>query len=173
MASWQRVKVEIPKQYTPIERVAIANEIIEFMIKRTKSGKDVNGSSFPKYTQEYINSKNFDIAGKSKGKVDLELSGEMLNNIELLSHGSGSLLIGFDKSDSELNGKVEGNRIGSYGGEPDSEKARDFLGITNDDLEKILKKFPKKTDQQEANTRRKAIDIVTSLRSAREELDER
>ncbi len=172
MAKWQRVRINIPKGYTPTERVAIANEIIEFSIKRSKSGKDVNGDNFPKYTKEYINSKNFKIANKSSGNVDLELSGEMLNSQELISHQNGSLLIGYDRGDSDLNGKVEGNRIGSYGKKnANPEDARDFLGISDSDLEKILKKFPKRTEKQKESTKQKAIDIVTALRAGRDEVD--
>lgn len=171
MAKWQRVRVNIPKGYTPVERVAIANAIVEFSIKRSKSGKDVNGDPFPKYTKEYINSKNFDIAGKSKASVNLSLTGEMLNEQDLLSHKNGSLLIGYESGD-EINGKVEGNRIGSYGkkgANPDD--ARDFLGISSNDLDKILSKFPKKTERQREDTKRKAIDIVTALRAGGEHVD--
>lgn len=173
MARWQRVRIEIPKGYSPVERVAIANAIIEFSINRTKSGKDVYGNNFPEYTKEYIKSKNFGIANKSEGEINLELSGEMLNSQELISHSNGSLLIGYDRGDSDLNGKVEGNRIGSYGkssGNPDD--ARDFLGITQEDLNQILKKFPKKNENQRQETRERAIEIVTSLRSAREVIDD-
>lgn len=168
MAKWQRIRVEIPKGYSPVERVAIANEIIEHIIDRSKSGYDKDGEPFPKYTKEYIKSKNFQIAGKSKSSVDLELSGEMLNSQELISHKNGSLLIGFDKGNSDLNGKVEGNRIGSYGKEPDSSKARDFLGLEDGALEKILKKYPKETEDEKKKTRDTAINIVTSLRASRE-----
>ena len=171
-AKWQRVRVNIPKGYTPNERVAIANAIIEFSITRSKSGKDVSGDNFPKYKKEYINSKNFSIAGKSKGSVDLTLSGEMLNEQDLLSHKNGSLLIGYESGD-EINGKVEGNRIGSYGQKSgDESQARDFLGINESDLNKILKKFPKKNETQRQETKQKAINIVTALRAGREVLDD-
>ena len=170
MAKWQRIRVDIPKTYTPTERVAIANAIIEFSIKRSKAGDAVDGSSFPGYTSGYKNSLNFGIAGKSESSVNLTLSGEMLNAMDLISHSNGSLLIGYDRGDSDLNGKVEGNRIGSYGREADSDKARDFLGISKTDLDKILKQFPKETEDETKKTKSLAIDIVTSLRSAREEI---
>lgn len=172
MAKWQRVRVNIPKGYTPTERVAIANAIIEFSIKRSKGGDDVNGDSFPDYSDEYIKSKNFGIANKSDGNVNLTLSGEMLNEQDLLSHSNGSLLIGYSKGD-EINGKVEGNRTGSYGKkQADESLARDFLGINDSDLNKILKKFPKKSEKQKQKTKQKAIDIVTALRQATRGLDD-
>lgn len=170
MAKWQRVRVDIPKTYTPTERVAIANEIIEYIQERTDQGKDKDNNSFPKYTKEYEKSRDFKTAGKGS-TVDIRLTGETLDSMDLISHKSGSLLIGYDRSDKELNGKVEGNRIGSYGqSSGDPKKARDFLGITNDDLEKILKKFPKRTNSQKESTKQKAIEIVTALREGEREL---
>lgn len=169
MAKWQRVRVNIPKIYTPKERVAIANDIVQFSIARSKSGNDVNGESFPGYSEEYKKSRDFGIAGKDSD-VNLTLSGEMLNEMDLISHKSGTLLIGYE-SGADINGKVEGNRIGSYGGEADPEKERDFLGISDEDLKTILKKYPKGTKEQKESTKQKAIDIVTSLRISSEVID--
>lgn len=170
MAKWQRIRVEIPKDLRPVERVAVANEIIEFIINRTQSGKDKDNNDFPGYTKGYKKSLNFKNAGKGS-TPNLRLTGEMLNTMELISHKSGSLLIGYDRNDSDLNGKVEGNRIGSYGqDDPDPDKARDFLGITESDLNKILEKFPTDTKKKKDATRKKAIDIVSALRGAKDEL---
>lgn len=172
MAKWQRFRIDIPKGYTPTERVAIAEEVVDFVISRTKKGLDKNNSSFAPYTKEYKGSKNFEIAGKSS-KVNLTLSGETLNSLDLVSHNNGSLLIGYDRSDKELNGKVEGNVIGSYGqSSGDSDKARDFMGISKKDLAKILEKFPKKTESEKRKTRQKAIEIVSSISEAREAINE-
>lgn len=66
----------------------------------------------------------------------------MLNSIELLGSKSGEITIGFDKSDKELNGKAEGNILGTYGKDkPDRNKARDFLGIESGALKKILSNY--------------------------------
>lgn len=116
-------------------------EVIDFIVNRTEKGIDKNGEKFPKYSASYVNSNDFKNAGKSKGKVNLTLSKEMLNSIELLSEKSGELVVGFDKGDKELNGKAEGNIVGSYGGEPDPKKARDFLGIADKDLDRIVKRY--------------------------------
>lgn len=147
MAKWQRVAINIPKRFGPTERMAIAQEIIDYIVQRSKSGKDIDGNRFPGYSKEYVKSLNFKIAGKSKGSVDLTLSGEMLDSIKLLSESSGKVLIGFDRGDSELNGKAEGNQLGTYGrSSPDRKKARPFLGISQEDLKKILSRYPKDTE---------------------------
>lgn len=143
MAKWQRVSITVPKRFGPTERLAIAQEVIDFIIKRSQSGKDIDGNPFPKYSPQYTKSLDFKVAGKSKGKVNLTLSGDMLNSIKLLSHGSGQLTVGFDRGDSENNGKAEGNQLGTYGKKtPDKKKARPFLGISKDDLRKIIEKYP-------------------------------
>ena len=132
MANWQRIKIEIPKQIKPADREEVALEIIDFIANRTKRNKDKDGRKFPNYTKEYAK-----IKGTSRNKVDLTLTGEMLDELKLISHRSGSLLIGYDRG-SDINGKVEGNRLGSYGGSPNPSKARDFLGLREKELEDIL-----------------------------------
>lgn len=142
MAKWQRVSITIPKGFGPTERQAIAQDVIDFIVKRSKDGRDVNGKRFPGYSKEYTKSLDFKIAGKSKSNIDLTLSGEMLDSIQLISEKSGNLLIGFDKSDAKLNGKAEGNQLGTYGrSKPIAGKARPFLGISKDDLRSILSKY--------------------------------
>lgn len=133
--------VEIPKGYSPDVREAIASEIISFVRQRTLKGQDFEGAKFPGYSKAYSNSVNFRAAGKAKGKVNLMLSGDMLANIEAVKIKPTELIIGYaDNSDQA--GKAEGNQIGSYGKEPNSKRARRFLGLAQDDLLKILKKYP-------------------------------
>jgi len=140
--AWQKVKVPIPRRFGPTERQAIAQEVIDFIVERTKSGKNIKGGAFPGYSASYKGSLDFKIAGKG-GTVDLTLSGEMLDSIQLLAHKSGEIEVGFDRSDKELNGKAEGNQTGSYGtGKAKKSKARPFLGITGKDLKVILDKYP-------------------------------
>ena len=162
--SWQRTKIQLPKQFGPIERQAIAQEVIDFIVKRSQSGKDINNNPFPKYSSSYTNSLNFKIAGKSKAKVDLTLSSEMLNSIELLSHKSGEILVGFDKADKELNGKAAGNQLGTYGkSSPIRGKARPFLGISDKDLQSIVKKY--QSNDQRAEKVLSAASEADSLAS--------
>lgn len=130
---WTREKIKLPKTLKPKERVQIAEVIINHIINRTAAGQDKNNKDFPKYTAKYADEK-----GVGVGDVDLILSGEMLESIELISHKSGEVVIGYKDPSDELAGKVEGNRIGSYGGEPNAKKARDFLGIASDDLEVLI-----------------------------------
>lgn len=136
-AKHQKITIEIDPDFGADERERIADDVIEFMKRRSERGKDVDGERFVPYSETYINSLDFKIAGKSRRNVNLHLSGDMLEAITLLSHKKGKLVIGFENG-SEENARADGNIRGSYGRSPDPSKARDFLGIADKDLEKIL-----------------------------------
>lgn len=123
---------------TPQQRKELADLVIEHIYERTtEEGRDKNGKKFPSYSASYIKSLDFANAGKSS-KVDLQLSGDMLASMQLLKTRPGELVIGY-KAGDELNGRVEGNRLGSYGGDPDPKKARDFLGIQPTKLRELIR----------------------------------
>ena len=137
----QRLTIQIPKQYSKSERELIGLDIIDKIVSRTQSGIDKNGSKFPGYSKSYINSLDFKVSGKSRGSVNLTLSGDMLASLKILDDKkSGSITIGFDKGSDE-NARADGNIRGTYGSNKASaSKARDFLGIQSKDLENILNK---------------------------------
>jgi hypothetical protein len=136
--SQQYFEIEIPEHLKPDQRLELADLIIERIVDRTQSGIDRFGRDFPGYSKEYIKSLDFSNAGKRAGRVDLQLSGDMLAAIELLNHKRGVLKIGFQRG-TEENAKAEGNILGTYGRpEPIRGKKRDFLGITKSELKSIL-----------------------------------
>lgn len=142
---WQRVTIPIPKHYGPTERQAIAQEVIDFIAERTRRGKDVDGDTFAgPYSKTYRESLDYKIAGKPKSgrPVNLTLSGDMIDSLMLLKHNPGAIVVGYNKGDKELNAKVEGNRLGTYGrSAPNPRIARDFLGISKEDLKRIVSKY--------------------------------
>lgn len=130
---WQKTRINIPEDLGPDERQNLALEIIEFIKTRSqngvgvrKRGRGFENFSLPAYSKEYAER-------KGQTNVDLTLSTEMLESIELLSHSKGSILIGFQNG-TDVNAKAEGNQTGSYGRAPNRRKARPFLGITRSDL---------------------------------------
>lgn len=133
----QKVKIEIPSDLPPAAREELADLVIEHIIDRTNRGIDKNGSKFPGYSKDYVKSLDFKIAGKSKGKVNLQLSGDMLAALDLLNHKKGAIVIGYEKG-TEENDRAEGNILGSYGRSPDPNKARDFLGIKERKLKELI-----------------------------------
>ena len=135
-AKWQRVKLEIPKSIKPADRELIAAEIIDFIIDRSKQGLNENGRKFPRYSEEYAKRK-----GTSRSNVDLTLDDEMLRSMQLISHRSGELLIGYERG-SDQNAKADGNIRGTYGrSNPIPGKARPFLGVSQTQLRRIIREF--------------------------------
>lgn len=141
----QKVTIPISQKHSKKARLAIAKEVIDYIIERTREkGLDKNGDKFKPskgYSKSYEKSLNFNIAGKNKNRIDLTLTGEMLDSLKLLNDSKGKIVIGYDKSDKELNGKVEGNRLGTYGNDKPVAPARDFLGIESTKLKQIEKQY--------------------------------
>jgi hypothetical protein len=147
----QKLTIQIPKAYSKSERELIGLDIIDKIVSRTQSGIDKNGSRFLGYSKSYIDSLDFKVSGKSRGSVNLTLSGDMLASLKVLNDKkAGSITIGFDKG-SEENARADGNIRGTYGSSRASaSKARDFLGIQSKDLKEILSNFqPGDTDTSE------------------------
>lgn len=130
--------IKIPKKFSKETRELIADDVIDFIIERTSNGIDKDGNDFPEYTPEYAKKK-----GVSAQAVDLVASGEMIlaGHMKRLKDSPGQIVIGYDGRSKKLNAKVEGNITGSYGGNPDPKKARDFLGISRQDLMVIISKY--------------------------------
>jgi hypothetical protein len=135
---WQKIKIDLSGYgLSPDQKDEVADLIIERIVNRTDQGKDKDGRKFPGYSKSYKESLDFKVAGKSS-KVDLQLSGDMLAALSVLDKTSRSVTIGFENG-SEENAKADGNIRGTYGqSKPIPGKARDFLGITDAELSKII-----------------------------------
>lgn len=133
--------IPIPSSYTKAQREMIGNLIIEQIKKRTSQGKDVNGIGFKKYEPEYADE-------KGSSKVNLDLTGDMLSELEVISDKVGEVRIGIPK-DSEVAGQAEGNFIGSYGSKkPNPKKARPILGVSQKELDIIYAKVDQSTPKE-------------------------
>lgn len=136
----QKSTFKIPPGYSRDEREEIALEIIQYLVKRTRKG---HGKGDKKWTGSKANKYE---DGKS-GPVDLTETSEMLARLgEYARIYPDKVVLGYDKG-SDVEGKVEGNRIGSYGKPRGNKaKARDFLAHTNKEiLDHVRKKFPRRT----------------------------
>lgn len=135
---WQKIDISVPEDLNPAQRLELGDLIIEHIFDRTNRGIDKKGKSFPGYSKEYINSLDFKNAGKSKNKVDLQLSGDMLAAMQILNQKNGNIRIGFERGTVE-NAKADGNIRGTYGTDvPSRKKARDFLGIESKKLRELI-----------------------------------
>lgn len=121
--------IQIPNKYGPSDREQIGERIVSLIRRRTREGLSVNNRPFAGY------SKNYEKSGET---VDLRFSGDMMADLEVLSHGPGFIRIGFISTDS--------NNKAAYLQSPRGQKAgrqpvREFVGIARTDLTRILKDF--------------------------------
>lgn len=131
MAEAQQSKVIfIPLGYSAPVRQRIGEDIIEKIKRRTSEGLDVNNKLFAGYSPNY----------DKTGTVNLKLSGDMLAGLSVLSTGDGFIRIGFDSADA--------NDKAAYIQAPRGDKAgrqpiRTFVGISQQDLNIILERYPR------------------------------
>jgi len=153
MGKQQKKIITLPKKLKPKQRLAVATEVIDYIVKRTRElNRDKDGKKFAgSYSKEYKKSLDYKNAGKPKSgrPINLTLSSEMLDSLKLLDHKSNKITIGYDSGNSKLNGKVEGNRKGTYGNKKQVAPKRDFLGISGKQLTKILSKHKSVEESQD------------------------
>jgi hypothetical protein len=113
-------------------RRLIAESLIEKIVKRTESGKDVNGKGFAKYSKEYVDSLEFKAYDKSAGKINMKLTGSMLASVDVLDDSSTKIKIGIDNEDAP---KAFNHQTG------DTVKKREFFGVTQKDIDEVKKEF--------------------------------
>lgn len=143
-AKWQKIEVLLPETFRSAkDKLAVGEDLIEHMRKRTEKGLDKDGDRFPGYSKSYKNSLDFAIAGKSPGKVNLTQTGDMLSDIEVLSIRGDKLLIGF-KNGTLSNDKADGHITGWQGR---SKTKREFLGFEGGER-KVMKEIIKKHEKE-------------------------
>lgn len=118
---------------------AFAQALIDKMVERTESGRDVNGKVFPKYSKSYSESLAFKVFDKSRGDVNMSLTGDMLASIEP-EIDQGKLKLSVTGDENIL--KAYAHNTG-YKGHPvlEGKAKREFFGITDAELAKIKKNF--------------------------------
>lgn len=121
--------INIPRGYSPNQREQIGNDIVSRIKERTSLGLDVNNRLFAGYSENY----------EKSGRVNLRLSGEMLSGLDVVSHGPGFIRIGFTSSDAnDKAAYIQAPRGVKSGKQP----VREFVGISQADLNRILRRYP-------------------------------
>ena len=166
MAS-QNFTVKLSKKYDENMRKAIGIEIIDHILKRTKKDSlDKKNKAFAPYSKGYKDSFDFKLAGKSN-KVNLTLSGEMLNAIEVLDASiDGEITIGIPENDTFNNDKALGHISGQYG--KNKGVKRDFMGIHKSNLNEIKKKYPVKTKADREKSSNRLLKLLATEEIASE-----
>jgi len=120
----------------------IGQAIIDKIVERTKNRKGIiinekgHGTEVAleaPYSQPYVDSLAFKAAGKSKGKVNMSLSGDMLGLLDIKKIQGNTITIGWN--DSEQNPKAYNHMIG------DTVPKRPFFGVSNEELKDLKSEF--------------------------------
>ena len=113
-------------------KARIAQEAIDIILNRTKSSKDIHGSRFDSYDEDYKESFDFKVAGKSN-KVNMELSGGMMADLGVINIEGNEIKIGFRDETEKL--KAFNHNTG------DTVPKREFFGLNDKEVRKIKSKF--------------------------------
>jgi hypothetical protein len=138
-----KIKISLKTGLDPSDKIEVGERILEFIRDRTLAGNNVRGNPWKGVAGEYVES-----YAKVKGKsspVDLELSGDMLANMQQFrsNRKKKEIEIGFKKGSKDEQ-KALGNILGTYGQpNPIRGKARPFLDILQKDVDMIVSDYTK------------------------------
>lgn len=138
---------------------AIGQWMIDRILERTSKGTDAYGKSFKKYSKEYVASEEF-MAFKNTKTVNMDLRGDMLASIDILSAKGNKIKIGL--KDKEQIVKAFGHMTGMEGNKnlEGIAPVRTFFGLSDKDLDAMKKEFT--PDLTKASDREKSQDQVLS-----------
>jgi hypothetical protein len=115
-------------------RETLFQVLFDQMIDRLSTGRGVDNKIMPKYSDAYKNSLAYKAFGKD-GTVNLELTGDMINSVNIQKQNSSKMTIGFT-GDVE-NAKAFAHMTG-FEGHPTLDgkvKRRNFFGWTDKEIE--------------------------------------
>lgn len=132
MAEPQKKKrINLPKDFDSTDRARAAELLVTKIIERTNKNIDAEGKRFKNYSSSYANSLDFKIAGKSQNDPNLQLSGDMLNSIQLIESASGYITLGFNEGTPENDKAVWAERS-------DNGPVRKFLDVRPNELAQVI-----------------------------------
>lgn len=125
-----------------VTALLIGQDMIDLIKERTREqNKSVHNRSLADYSDSYIESDEFEAFNKSENDVNLTLTGDMIDSLDVISYSPTKIKIGWE---DELNNAKAYGHITGMEGHPWLEgkvKKRDFFGVSKSDLEKIISKY--------------------------------
>ena len=120
------IKEILGRTPTEAEKQSIGQALIDRIIERTESGKGLSGKNLKSpYSKEYADSLEFKAFGKSRGKVNMTLTGDMLASIDILRSTRDTITIGIEGDQAA---KAFNHQTG------DTVPKRRFFGVTQKDI---------------------------------------
>lgn len=115
----------------------IGDAIVDYTVKRVNAKKGIGGQNLRSpYSKEYQKSTEFELYGKTKDNVNMQLTGDMIDSIETLDVDDSILVVGIDNENAP---KAHGHMTGKNGTVKNMK--RQFFGLTVDELKEVLKEF--------------------------------
>lgn len=112
---------------------AIGQVMLDKMLERVGEGKGIGGVKLKSpYSKVYTETLEFKAAGKSRSKVNMSLTGDMLSAINIVSTDGNKIVLGIEDDQVE---KAYNHQVG------DTVPKRPFFGFTKEELKDIKKKF--------------------------------
>lgn len=156
----QLFETKVPND--PGLREEIGQAIIDKIKERTDAGNKLGGGKFKKYSKEYIDSLGFKAHGKDKNDVNLRLTGDMLETMDIIAQSRNIVKLGW--RDETQNAKAFNHQTG------DTVPARPFFGLSNSEIKALKSEFADAINQtqepapSDRQTTRKLVDILNTLR---------
>lgn len=159
----------------PVLAREMQQAVIDYMIGRVSEGKGFNEKVLrpSKYSDSYADSLDFKAAGKSKGNVNMELSGDMLGSIDVIDETNNGARFTFGIEGEEA-ARAYGH-ISGFKGHPNQDKMqkyqRPFFGVSKKEIkDKILPAFKDELESlRESRSTRPATNnarLLENIRSA-------
>lgn len=121
----------------PSLKEVIGQALIDVIVERSKSGKDIDRTPFKKYPKSYKESDQYAAFGKTSN-VNMDLTGNMLSDIDVKPAPGSIIKLGF--RDSVNNAKSFNHMTG------DTVKQRQFFGLRDKDVKDVLTRFQTEID---------------------------
>jgi hypothetical protein len=144
-------KIPLPRHLSQAEREEVGRQIIQTIQNRTLEGLDLEGRPFAPYSKRYIDSREFKAAGKSPSEVNLRLTEEMMNAMEVQGSEPGSVTIGFNS--------IAAAQKAEWAEASDNGPSRKFFDVTPTELSNILAQYA----APQTATRTLAMDILQRI----------
>lgn len=152
------------KELSSVVKNQIQQDTIDFILKRTDNGQDLNERGFKSYSPEYKSSLQFKAFGKSS-KVNMKLRGIMLRSMDVIEDDGEEFKIGF-RGRTE-NAKAYNHQTG------DTLPKRKFFGLRSKDVKNIGMSYDveeKLTPEEKAagldENNTSALDVLSFLNKA-------
>lgn len=130
----------VDKTYDDVIKGQVGQMAIDMIVERTKNNKGINGRSLKSYSDDYIDSASFEKWGKSASDVNMELTGDMMLDLDIIEQTDTTVTIGFKNETNQM--KAANHNFGVTLPE------RPFFGVNKQEIDRIKNEFIDQIEQK-------------------------